>query len=69
MCACNTDCFLPSHWAGRQFVWYGHKRGKKITNKKEWGVKTAVSLVMPNHHQPKPYDQVAHKPGSSPNKK
>jgi len=44
------------------------KEERKITNKKEWGVKTAVSLVMPNHHQPKPYDQVAHNPGSSPNK-
>jgi len=30
------------------------KEERKITNIKEWGVKTAVSLVMPDHHQPKP---------------
>jgi hypothetical protein len=30
------------------------KEERKITNKKEWGIKTAVSLVMPDHHQPKP---------------
>jgi len=30
------------------------KEERKITNKREWGVKTAVSLVMPDHHQPKP---------------
>jgi hypothetical protein len=30
------------------------KEEQKITNIKELGIKTAVSLVVPNYHQPKP---------------